>query len=169
MFTVSISLQLMVYIGTPDPTPVALHISIVGAHTFLSILKQPGTQLYKIWLSDNDFHTCSDKASTNMPADSLASMPKEYHNFIDVFSKQKAWELSNHHTYDLKIKLEEGTDPPSPRHLYSLSALKQETLQTFIQENLNFSFIHLLKSGHSGPVLFVKKKDNSLCLCCNFH
>ena len=154
---------------TPDPSPVTPHISIMGAHAFHSILKQPSTQSYKIWLSESDFHACSAKPSINMPVNSLTGMPKEYHGFADVFSKQKTQELSNHYPYNLKIKLKEGTTPPSPRHLYSLSALEQEMLQTFIQENLDFSFIHPSKSSHGMPVLFTKKKNGSLCLCCNFH
>ena len=74
-----------------------------------------------------------------------------------------------HQPYDLKIKLEKGSVPLSPRHLYLLSTLEQEALQKFIQENLNISFIHPSKLGHGVPVLFICKKDSSLCLCIDFH
>ena len=126
-------------------------------HTFHAPLKQPGTQLYKIWLSDTNFCVCSAKASTSVPANSLTGMPKEYYDFANVFSKQKAQELSDHCPYNMKIKLEEGMIPPSPGHLYSLSALEQQTLQTFIQDNLNFGFICPSKFSHRAPVLFTKK------------
>jgi hypothetical protein len=124
--------------------------------------------LYKIWISNSNVHTRSANASS-APVDPLAGVPEEYHDFADVFSKQKAQELSEHRPYDLKIELEEGATPPSPGHLYSLSTLEQETLQMFIQENLSFSFICPSKSGHGAPVVFAKKKDGSLHLCCDFH
>ena len=41
----------------------------------------------------------------------LNGVPKEHHNFADVFSKSKARVLANHHSHDLKITLEEGASP----------------------------------------------------------
>jgi hypothetical protein len=35
-------------------------------------------------------------------------LPKEYHDFVDVFSKSKADTLAPHRPYDLKIQLEDG-------------------------------------------------------------
>ena len=45
---------------------------------------------------------------------------------------------------------------------------EQEALKEFIEKNLNIGFIQPNFSLHSVPVLFVKKKDGSLCLCVNF-
>jgi len=56
--------------------------------------------------------------------------------------------------------------PVSP--IYSLLASEQEALKDFIEENLNMGFIQPTSSLHSALVLFVKKKDGSLCLCVNF-
>jgi len=97
----------------------------------------------------------------------LDIVPPEYHNYADVFSKAKASELPPHRDYDLKIDLEEGTSPPLGT-LYSLSPVELSALRTFIDENLNTGFIHPTASSHAAPVLFVKKKDGSLCLCVDF-
>jgi len=60
-----------------------------------------------------------------------------------------------------------GAQPPvSP--IYSLLASEQEALKDFIEENLNMGFIRPTSSLHSALVLFVKKKDGSLCLCVSF-
>ena len=97
----------------------------------------------------------------------LSNVPSEYHEFANVFNKTKAETLSPHHPYDLKINLEEGTQPlVSP--IYSLSASEQEALKEFIEKNLNMGFIRPTSSPHSVPVLFVKKKDGSLYLCVDF-
>ena len=97
----------------------------------------------------------------------LSNVPSEYYKFADVFSKTKAETLPSHCSYDLKINLEEGAQPPVGS-IYSLSASEQETLKEFIEENLNTSFIRPTSSPHSIPVLFIKKKDGSLCLCVDF-
>jgi len=73
-------------------------------------------------------------------APNLSNVSSEYHEFANVFSKTKAEVLASHCPYDLKINLEEGTQPlVGP--IYSLSASEQEPLKEFIEENLNMGFI----------------------------
>ena len=72
-----------------------------------------------------------------------------------------------HNTYDLKINMEESAQPlVGP--IYSLSASEQEAFKEFIEENLNMGFIQPTSSLYGIPVLFIKKKDGSLCFCVNF-
>ena len=51
---------------------------------------------------------------------------------------------------------------------YSLSPSELESLRTFLDEHLAMGFIHPSSSAHAAPVLFVHKKDGSLCLCMDF-
>ena len=97
----------------------------------------------------------------------LSNIPSKYHKFADVFSKTKAETLPPHYSYNLKINLEEGAQPPVGP-IYFLSVSEQEALKEFIEENLNTGFIWSISSLHGAPVLFVKKKDSSLYLCINF-
>src|SRR3979490_1446975 len=97
----------------------------------------------------------------------LENIPKEYHDFVDVFSKAKAETLGPHRPYDLKITLEDGTKMPH-LPLYSLSNSELEALHTFIDEHLNMGFIRSSWSPHTAPILFVRKKDGSLWLCVDF-
>jgi len=98
----------------------------------------------------------------------LSNVPSEYHEFANVFSKTKAEVLAFHHPYDFKINLKESAQPPVGS-IYSLSASKQEALKEFIEENLNMGFIQLISSPYGALVLFIKKKDSSLCLYVDFH
>jgi len=66
-----------------------------------------------------------------------------------------------------KINLKEGVQPPVGS-IYSLLASEQEALKEFIEENLNTGFIQPTSSLYSALVLFIKKKDGSLCLCVDF-
>jgi len=86
----------------------------------------------------------------------LEGIPKEYHDFTDVFSKVKADTLVPHQPYDLKITLEDGALRPQPL-LYFLSTSELETLQEFLEEHLNIGFIRPASSLHGAPILFVKK------------
>jgi len=105
-------------------------------------------------------------ATTPTPVN-LDGIPEEYHDFADVFSKSRASVLANHRPYDLKITLEDGAAPPLGP-IYSLSQEELLALCKFIDENVAMGFIHPSCSPHGAPVLFIRKKDGSLRLCCNF-
>src|SRR5258706_210481 len=85
-----------------------------------------------------------------------------------VFSGTKADTLPPHRPYILQISLEEGAKP-FHRPIYSLSPPELAALQEFLEEHTWNSFICPTKSPWGAPVLFVKKKDRSLCLCVDFH
>ena len=65
---------------------------------------------------------------------------REYLEFHEVFSGEKANILAPHRLYDLKINLEEGAKPfHGP--IYSLSPPELATLRNFLEENTRNSFI----------------------------
>jgi len=70
----------------------------------------------------------------------LTNILEEYHEFVDMFSQGKVETLPAHHSYDLKINLEEGAEPP-PGCIYSLSPSELGALQTFVEDNVRTSFI----------------------------
>jgi len=140
------------------------NIVIIGAAAFLCVSKLPDSHNFKLCLHSLDIQANSTKL---VETPDLSNVPSKYHKFANVFSKTKAETLPPHRPYDLKINLEEGAQPPVGP-IYSLSASEQEALKEFIEENLNMGFIQPTSSLHGAPVLFVKKKDGSLCLCVNF-
>jgi len=101
------------------------------------------------------------KSTTISEKINLSSIPEEYHEYANVFSKSKAETLAPHHPYDLQINLEKDSHPPVGT-IYSLSKFKQEALKEFIDENLINGFIRSTSSSYGVLVLFVKKKDRSL-------
>jgi hypothetical protein len=66
----------------------------------------------------------SNSNSSDILAD-LSAIPKEYHEFADVFNKKKADTLPPYCPYDLNIKTEEGAITP-PSCMYSLSPMELE-------------------------------------------
>ena len=51
---------------------------------------------------------------------------------------------------------------------YSLSSSELGSLHEFLDKHLTMGFICPSSSAHAAPVLFVRKKDGSLCLCIDF-
>src|SRR5258708_19279093 len=111
----------------------------------------------------NSYHPCN----SSLNPDPMNGIPIDYHKFHEVFSGIKADKLPPHQPYDLQISLEEGAKPFfSP--IYSLSPPELTALQEFLEEHTQNGFIHPTKSPWGYPVLFIKKKDGSLCLCIDF-
>jgi Reverse transcriptase (RNA-dependent DNA polymerase) len=97
----------------------------------------------------------------------LKDVPEVYHEFADVFSRQKADTLLPHQDCDLKINIDEGAKIPAGS-IYPLFKFELKTLQEFIDENLKTGFICPSNSLFRTPVLFIKKKNGSLRLCVDF-
>ena len=141
------------------------NITIIGTAVFLHTSKLLGSSNFELCLHSLDIQANSAKFTE---APNLSNVSSEYHEFTNVFSKTKAKVLAPYCPYNLKINLEEGTQPlVCP--IYSLSASEQDALKEFIKENLNTGFIWPTSSLHSTLVLFIKKKDDSLYLCVDFH
>ena len=92
------------------------------------------------------------------------TVPVEYSDYTDVFSKELAKVLPqrpgiNEHA----IKLEEGKQPPY-RPIYSLGPVELETLKIYIKTNLANAFIQPSKSPAGALILFVLKPDGRLRL-----
>ena len=115
------------------PSDSAPHISLIGAAAFMCACKLLGTQSFRIHLSDTSLSAKSASISDEAP--DLSLIPKEYHDYADVFDKAKSMQLAPHRPYDLKIDLEEGTSPPIIP-MYPLSQVELKTLREFIDEHL---------------------------------
>lgn len=104
----------------------------------------------------------------NVEAFEKVTVPAEYSDFADVFSKKSAAVLPertdlNKHA----IELREGKQPPYGP-IYSLGPVELETLKTYIETNLANGFIRPSKSPAGAPILFVRKPDGSLRLCVDY-
>ncbi len=101
-------------------------------------------------------HQKADEAPTKVPS--------EYAYFADVFSQKLAAELPEHAVInDHTIELVNDQQPPYGP-IYSIKAMKLETLKAYIENNLVSDFIRPSKSLAGAPILFDKKLDRSLRL-----
>ncbi len=102
---------------------------------------------------------------------SLSELKKKlsivYHNFLDVFDREKTTQLLLHQSYDHKIELEDESQS-SRNWLYLMSSYKLQKIKKYLEENLKKKFITLSKALFTSSILFVKKKDDSLRFCVNY-
>ena len=153
---------------TPDWPPLsASYISFIGAAAFVHTSKLPGAMNFTLYIHAEDAKLHSAAASPPVDTPNMAGVPIAYHDFADIFSKAKATTLTPHREYDLCIDLEEGASPLLGT-VYSLSQTELGALRMFIDKHLSYGFIKKSTSAHGAPVLFVRKKDGSLCLCVDY-
>ncbi len=67
-----------------------------------------------------------------------------YHDFLNVFDKEKITQLLLHRSYDHKIELEEKSQS-SRSWLYSILSHKLQKIKEYLEENLKKKFITFSK------------------------
>ncbi len=90
-----------------------------------------------------------------------------YHNFLNVFDKEKTTYLPLHQSYNHKIKLEDENQL-FKIWLYFMLSHKLQKIKEYLEKNLKKKFITLSKASFALLILFVEKKDDSLCFCMNY-
>lgn len=109
-----------------------------------------------------EFHLQHDEKKDNLPLEE--QIPKEYHEYLDVFDENKADRFPESRPWDHKIELKEGFQPKSFK-TYNLTPEEQTELDKFLKENLEKGYIRPSQSPMASPFFFVKKKDGKLRPC----
>lgn len=106
----------------------------------------------------------AENAQQQSPKKSFEELvPKHYHQFREVFSKESFDQLPDRKPWDHAIELKPGSEP-SRCKIYPLSPNEQKELDIFLEENLKSGRIRPSKSPMASPVFFIKKKDGTLRL-----
>jgi hypothetical protein len=67
-------------------------------------------------------------------------VPAEYHEYLDIFSKEKAHRFPELRPWDHKIEMKEGFEPKLFKN-YNLTLAEQLKLDKFLKENLEKGYI----------------------------
>ncbi len=90
-----------------------------------------------------------------------------YHDFLNVFNKEKTTQLLLHRSYDHKIELKDENQS-SRSWLYFMLSHKLQKIKKYLKENLKKKFITLSKAFFASSILFIEKKDDNLRFCMNY-
>jgi hypothetical protein len=91
-------------------------------------------------------------------------VPAEYHEYLDIFSEEKAHRFPESRPWDHKIEMKEGFEPKSFKN-YNHTLAEQLELDKFLKENLEKGYIWPSQSPMASPFFFVSKKDGKLQPC----
>ena len=102
--------------------------------------------------------------------DTKSQLPREYHDFLDVFDRSRADELPPHRAYDHKVELVDGAnDSNLPKsRIYPISGHKLEQVKKYLDENLKKGFITPSKAPFASPILFAEKPNGGLRFCVDY-
>ncbi len=87
----------------------------------------------------------------------LSTVPREYLNLKEVFSKSQAASIPQHHPNDCAIDLLPGTSPPKGK-LYSLSTPEREAMEKYISDSLAAKIIRPSSSPAGASFFFCEKE-----------
>jgi hypothetical protein len=88
----------------------------------------------------------------------------KYHEYLDIFSEEKAHRFPESRPWDHKIEMKEGFEPKLFKN-YNLTPAEKIELDKFLKENLKKGYIQPSQSPMASPFFFVSKKDGKLQLC----
>jgi hypothetical protein len=88
-------------------------------------------------------------------------VPAEYHEYLDIFSEEKAHRFPESRPWDHKIEMKEGFEPKLFKN-YNLTPAEQLKLDKFLKKNLEKGYIRPSQSPMASPFFFVFKKDGKL-------
>ncbi len=125
------------------------------------------SEINKALSSIEDFAKLNEMISVMSLNELKKKLSIVYHNFLNVFDREKTTQLSLHWSYDHKIELEEENQL-SRSWLYSMSSHKLQKIKEYLEENLKKNFITLSKASFASSILFVEKKDDSLHFYMNY-
>ena len=99
--------------------------------------------------------------------DPVTVLSKEYHEFLDVFSRQLADTLPPHQPHDHHICLEPRSQPIF-KPLYDMSRDELLVLKKYLDDNLIKGFIQASSFPAASSVLFVHKPEDGLWFCVDY-
>lgn len=143
--------------------------SMVSSEEFEQLSKQKSNKAFAtyVYLAKDQQKQEAESLESDLKKTSECSIPVEYLDVAEVFSKAGADKLPQHRPFDISIELEKDKKPPYGP-IYGLSPAELEALKAYIDENLAKGFIRPSTSSAASPILFVKKKDGSLRLCVDY-
>ncbi len=146
--------------NTRKPSRV-IDIAQIGAVPFARLSTKPGIDIFAATIKDIEKALAPKKEVDPKPL-----LPKEYHEFLDVFSRTAADVLPPHRPCDHHIEVE-GSLPKS-HALYAMSQDELRVLRKYLDEHLQKGFIRPSQSPIASPVLFAKKPGGGLRFCVDY-
>ena len=95
-----------------------------------------------VWIHKTNVATELAKEENNKKPEKTDGelVPEEYHEYLDIFSEEKAHRFPETRPWDHKIEMKEGFELKSFKN-YNLTQMEQLELDKFLKENLEKGYI----------------------------
>ncbi len=152
-----------------------VNIVMIELVTYQTLVKKNDVKIFTLIISEINkmLSLIKDSAKLNemISVMLLKKLKKKllivYHDFLNVFDREKTIQLSLHWSYDHKIELEDESQS-SKSWLYLMLSYKLQKIKKYLEENLKKKFITFSKASFTSSILFIEKKDDSLRFCVNY-
>ena len=146
-----------------------LDLAFIGGAPFMHLArsKKQKAEIFAISMRDIEYQL---NKGTKPPIDLKTVVPAEYHDFLDVFSKDISDTLRPYGKYDHKIELLKDKDLSDLRHnaLRGMSVLQLKCVKKFLEEHLKKDFIEASSAPCSSPILLAKKPGGDIRFCVDY-
>jgi len=147
------------------PRPFQGNIVMLNGASFFREVKKGKLKIFKASLYDIN-KAIEAKDLKERPLEEI--IPKQYHEFLPLFSKVLADRLPPHRPgIDHEVRLKDG-EVPTWGPLYSMSRAQLVVLKEWLEENMSKGFIHQSSWPFAAPVLFAKKPGGGLRFCIDY-
>ncbi len=89
-------------------------------------------------------------------------VPREYQQFAKLFSEEESKCYPPKRAWDHAIKFKKDAPEAVDCKVYPMNWIKDEAVQTFLNNKLEKGYIHESKSPYASSFFFIKKKDGKL-------
>ena len=146
-----------------------LNLAFIGGAPFVHLVKSKNQKAKIFAISMRDIEYQLNKR-TKPPTNPKTVVPAEYHDFLDVFSKDISDTLRPYGKYDHKIELLKDKDLSDLGHsaLRGMSVPQLKFVKKFLEENLKKGFIEASSALCSSPILLTKKPGGGIRFCVDY-
>jgi len=147
------------------PRPCQGIIVMLNGASFFRTVKNGKLTVFKASLNDIN-KAMEAKEMNERPLEEI--VPKQYHEFLRLFSKVLADWLPPHRPgIDYKLGLKDG-ETPTWGPLCSMSRAELVVLKEWLEENMSKGFIRQSSSPFAAPVLFARTPGGGLLFCIDY-
>ena len=117
----------------------------------------------EMWVQAVKSHESKNDVNESTLEEAQKLVPREYWEYLDIFSKSKSERMPLRKPWDHGIDLKEDF-PQKKGRLIPLSVDEQKEVEAFLDNQLSKGYIWPSSSQQTSPVFFVPKKDGKKCM-----
>ncbi len=150
-----------------DESKNAIEIHFIAAASFNILSRQKNVEIFAVFMKNLKIQLKKQESNTVIDSKSVVSF--EYHDFLNVFFKEKIDILSSHRKHDHRIELEKDHESNHEYvSLYNLSKDELQLIKKYLKKHLNKEFIESSTTSYASSILFVKKSEEELRFCVDY-